>query len=80
MARWKSPRGYVEDVATAIALAVLDEPAAGRISNFSGPVAFSEAEWVMKIGEVVGRRGKIPGAVARMSSGRHDLAARSPSR
>ena len=29
MARWKCPRGYVEDVAAAIALAVVDERAAG---------------------------------------------------
>src|SRR6202451_804380 len=59
MARWKCPRGYVEDVAAAIALAVVSEQAAGRIYNVAEPVASSEAEWVRRIGEVVGWRGKV---------------------
>src|SRR5262245_19484956 len=44
MARWKCPRGYVEDVAAAIALAVVNERAAGRTYNVAEPVAFAEAE------------------------------------
>ena len=59
MARWKCPRGYVEDVAAAIALAVVDERAAGRVYNVAEPVAFTEAEWVRRIGEVVGWRGEV---------------------
>ncbi len=59
IARWKCPRGYVEDVAAAVALAVVDERAAGRIYNVAEPVAFSEAEWVRRIGEVVGWRGEV---------------------
>ncbi len=59
MARWKCPRGYVEDVAAAIALVVVDERAAGRMYNVSESTAFSEAEWVRKIGEVVGWRGEV---------------------
>jgi nucleoside-diphosphate-sugar epimerase len=59
MAGWKCPRGYVEDVAAVIALAVGDERAAGRVYNVSEPVAFTEAEWVRRIGEVVGWRGEV---------------------
>src|SRR5262249_51564849 len=59
MARWKCPRGYVEDVAAAIALAVVDERAAGRVYNVAEPDAFAEAEWVRRIGEVVGWRGEV---------------------
>lgn len=64
MARWKCPRGYVEDVAAAIALVVVDERAAGRMYNVSEPTVFSEAEWVRKIGEVVGWRGEVVTAPA----------------
>jgi nucleoside-diphosphate-sugar epimerase len=59
MARWKCPRGYVENVAAAIALAVMDDRAASRIYNVAEPVAFTEAEWVCAIGQVVGWRGEI---------------------
>jgi nucleoside-diphosphate-sugar epimerase len=54
MARWKCPRGYVEDVAAAITTAVLDERATGRTYNVADPVAFTEAKWIRKIGEVAG--------------------------
>jgi hypothetical protein len=59
MARWNCPRGYVEDVAAAIVLAVVDERAVGRVYNVAEPVAFSEAEWVRRIGEVVGWWGEV---------------------
>ena len=59
MARWKCPRGFVEDVAAAIALAVVDERATGRVYNVAEPIAFTEAEWVRRIGEVVGWRGEV---------------------
>ena len=59
LARWKCPRGYVEDVAAAIALAVVDERAAGRVFNVAEPDAFTEAEWVRRIGEAVGWRGEV---------------------
>lgn len=48
-ARWRWVRGYVEDVALAIALAVTDERAAGRVYNVADPVAYTEAEWVRRI-------------------------------
>jgi nucleoside-diphosphate-sugar epimerase len=59
MARWKCPRGYVEDVAAAIALAVVDDRAAGRTYNIGEPVACTEAEWVQRIGEIAGWRGEV---------------------
>jgi nucleoside-diphosphate-sugar epimerase len=58
MARWKCPRGYVEGVAAAIALAVVDEKATGRVYNVAEPFTFAEADWVRMIGEVVGWKGK----------------------
>ncbi|PWT79578.1 MAG: NAD-dependent dehydratase [Acidobacteria bacterium] len=59
MAQWRWARGYVEDVAHAIVLAVTDERAAGRIYNVATPGAFSEAEWVRKIGNVMGWKGDV---------------------
>ena len=49
MAAWRSPRGYVENVAAAIALAATDERAAGRIYNVCEEPSFSELEWAQKI-------------------------------
>ena len=59
MARWKCPRGYVENVASTIALAVMDDRAESRIYNVAESAAFTEAEWVRAIGQVVGWRGEI---------------------
>jgi nucleoside-diphosphate-sugar epimerase len=44
-ARWRSPRGYVENVAAAIALAAADGRAAGRVYNVGEADALSELEW-----------------------------------
>lgn len=49
LAHWRSPRGYVANVAAAIALAATDARAAGRIYNISEEPAFSELEWAKKI-------------------------------
>jgi nucleoside-diphosphate-sugar epimerase len=49
IAAWRSPRGYVENVAAAIALAATDDRAAGRIYNVCEEPAFSELEWARKI-------------------------------
>jgi nucleoside-diphosphate-sugar epimerase len=59
MARWKCPRGFVQDVAAAIARAVVDDRATGRVYNVADPVAFTEAEWVARISEVVGWKGEV---------------------
>ena len=48
-AAWRSPRGYVENVAAAIALAATDARAAGSIYNICEEPAFSELEWARKI-------------------------------
>jgi nucleoside-diphosphate-sugar epimerase len=46
---WRSPRGYVENVAAAIALAATDDRAARRIYNVCEEPSFSELEWARKI-------------------------------
>jgi nucleoside-diphosphate-sugar epimerase len=52
-------RGYVENVAAAIALAVVDDRAAGRIYNVAEAEALPEAEWVRRIGQAAGWNGRI---------------------
>ena len=61
-ARWRWTRGYVEDVAAAIALAVTDERAAGRIYNVGEREARAEAEWVRQIGAAAGWDGAVVAA------------------
>jgi nucleoside-diphosphate-sugar epimerase len=51
---WRWTRGYVEMVAAAIALAVMNERARGRIYNVGEKDALTEAEWVRAIGQAVG--------------------------
>lgn len=49
LAGWRTPRGYVENVASAIVLAATDERAARRVYNVCEEPAFSELEWARKI-------------------------------
>ena len=49
LAAWRSPRGYVENIAAAIALAATDERAARRIYNVCEEPSFSELDWARKI-------------------------------
>ena len=58
-AAWKTPRGYVENVGAGMALAALDDRAAGRIYNVAETPAFSEVEWTRKIKEATSWTGKI---------------------
>ncbi|HEY3028192.1 MAG TPA: NAD-dependent epimerase/dehydratase family protein [Pyrinomonadaceae bacterium] len=58
-AAWRWARGYVEDVAYAIVLAVMNERAAGRTYNVCYPVAFTEVDWVKKITQVIGWKGQV---------------------
>jgi nucleoside-diphosphate-sugar epimerase len=58
-ANWQWARGYVEDVAFAVALAVMDERAAGRTYNVCYPVSLTEAQWVKEIGRVIGWKGEV---------------------
>jgi nucleoside-diphosphate-sugar epimerase len=59
VARWRAPWGYVEDVATAMALAVTKEIAAGRIYNVAEQDHRSTAEFIRDIGEAVGWTGRV---------------------
>ena len=58
-AEWRWSRGYVENVADAIALAVMNEQAASRIYNVGEPIALSEREWVQSIAGAAGWHGQI---------------------
>jgi nucleoside-diphosphate-sugar epimerase len=58
-ARWRCLRGYVEDVAAAIALAATSSLAAGRVYNVAEPIGFTEAEWVTEIGRLFCWKGTI---------------------
>jgi nucleoside-diphosphate-sugar epimerase len=49
LAAWRSPRGYVENVAAAIVLAATDDRAARRVYNVCEQPSFSELEWARKI-------------------------------
>lgn len=49
LADWHSPRGYVENVAAAIALVATDERATRRVYNVCEEPSFSELEWARKI-------------------------------
>ncbi len=59
LAGWKTPRGFVENVAAAIALAIEDERAAGRIYHVAEEPAFTEADWVRRIGAAAGWPGRV---------------------
>jgi nucleoside-diphosphate-sugar epimerase len=59
LAQWRWTRGYVENVAEAIALAVTDDRAAGRVYNVGEPQAFSELEWAEKIAAAIGWNGRL---------------------
>jgi nucleoside-diphosphate-sugar epimerase len=59
LAAWRSPRGYVENVAAAIALAATDERAARRIYNVCEEPSFSELEWARKIAGEIRWEGKF---------------------
>ena len=59
LAQWRGLRGYVENVAAAIALAVVSPQAAGRIYNVAALEAFSELEWAQNVGRVAGWKGTV---------------------
>ena len=59
LAEWRWTRGYVDNVAAAIKLAIEDDRSAGRTYNVGDPDAFTEIEWVQNIGRAVGWSGDI---------------------
>ena len=57
LARWRAPRGYVENVAAAIALAATDDRAAGRVYNVGEQENLSELDWAQRVAAVAGWTG-----------------------
>jgi nucleoside-diphosphate-sugar epimerase len=58
-AQWRWTYGYIGDVANAIALAVTDERASGRIYNVGEEVTLSLEERVRLVGQLAGWQGRI---------------------
>jgi nucleoside-diphosphate-sugar epimerase len=59
VAAFRTPRGYVENVGAAIALAAVSDRAVGRVYNIGEQQCFSELEWAEKIASAVGWTGKF---------------------
>ncbi len=59
IAEWRGSYGYVENVAYAIALAICDQRAKGRIYHVADAEVFSEAERITRVGKVAGWQGKV---------------------
>ena len=59
VAEWRWTRGYVENVAAAIALAVTNDRAASRIYNVGEPESLSYAEWVRLLGHAARWGGSV---------------------
>lgn len=58
-AAWRAPRGYVDNVAHAIALCVTDDRSAGRIYNVNEEPCVSELEYQKSIAQQTGWTGKF---------------------
>jgi nucleoside-diphosphate-sugar epimerase len=58
-ANWRWTRGYVEDIAFGITLAIAAEKAAGRVYNIGEEKARSEKEWIEQVGREAGWRGQV---------------------
>ena len=58
-ANWRWTRGFVENVAAALALAVTDPRGAGRVYNVGDAPTLNEREWVEQIGTVAGWKGDV---------------------
>lgn len=59
MARWRGCRGYVGNMAEAIALCLVNPKAAGGIYHVAEAETFSERQWVERIGAICGWKGKV---------------------
>jgi nucleoside-diphosphate-sugar epimerase len=59
MAAFRWSRGYVEDMAHAVALSVSCEAASGRTYNVAEANAYAEAGWVRRLAELVGWSGEV---------------------
>lgn len=58
-AQWKWTWGYVEDIACAIALAVVDIRSKNQVYNVGEKSALTQEEWVLRVARVTGWRGRI---------------------
>jgi len=59
VANLRASRGYVEDVAEAVALCAVFEKAAGRVYHVGDRDNLTESEWVTRIGRAAGWNGKV---------------------
>src|ERR1700733_7179946 len=59
LAGWRGPRGYVENVAHAIAIVATSDQAAGRIYNICEEPSLSELAWQSKIAKQMKWHGKF---------------------
>jgi nucleoside-diphosphate-sugar epimerase len=59
LARWRGTKGYVENVAAAIALVTVDARAAGRVYNVGDADTATEIEWAQRVAEAIGWRGRL---------------------
>ena len=59
MASWRWSKGYVEDMAHAVTLAVTDECAAGRVYNVAEEDAPTQAEWTATVARAAGWNGRV---------------------
>jgi nucleoside-diphosphate-sugar epimerase len=59
VAAWRSPRGYAENVAAAIALAAMSDRAVNRVYNVAEPESYSELEWARRVAKIVGWTGDV---------------------
>ncbi|HLJ80442.1 MAG TPA: NAD-dependent epimerase/dehydratase family protein [Ktedonobacterales bacterium] len=59
LAGWRWTRGYVDNVADAVALAIADDRAAGRVYNVGEPDTLTQAEWVRAIGAAADWQGEV---------------------
>lgn len=59
VAQVRTPRGYIEDVAAGIALAITSQAAAGHTYNISESGSFTELEFARKIASAAGWKGEF---------------------
>lgn len=58
-AQWRWTRGYVENVAAAIALAAAHEGPGNHVYNVGEDLALAETEWIQSIGQAAGWYGQV---------------------
>jgi nucleoside-diphosphate-sugar epimerase len=59
LARWRWNKGYAENVAIAVVLAVTNDRASGKVFNVGEADALSEVDWVRAIGSAAGWEGTV---------------------